>query len=90
MKKTLPTIIVYTALMFIICIVVTFCYRAVPELNPGDADRYRFVRGLLWFVRFLPAVLVSGYAVGCRLPGKMNRSVQKSVSRKECSHVSVE
>ena len=74
MKKTLPTIIVYTALMFIICIVVTFCYRAVPELNPGDADRYRFVRGLLWFVRFLPAVLVSGYAVGCSIAWK-NESV---------------
>ena len=42
MKKTLSTLIVYTLLIFAICMAVTFCYRPIPELNPGDDNRYSF------------------------------------------------
>ncbi|MBR6078861.1 MAG: hypothetical protein IKP60_01715 [Treponema sp.] len=70
MKKTLPTLIVYTLLIFAICMAVTFCYRPIPELNPGDDNRYRFIRGLLWFWTFLPAILVSGFAIGCSIAWK--------------------
>lgn len=70
MKKTLPTIIVYTVMIFAICMGVTFGYRGLPQLNVGDADIYRFVRGLYWFILLLPAILVSGFAIGCSIAWK--------------------
>ena len=70
MKKTLPTLIVYTLLIFAICMAVTFCYRPIPELNPGDDNRYRFIRGMIWFWTFFPAILVSGFAIGCSIAWK--------------------
>ncbi len=74
MKKTLPTIIVYILMIFTICIAATFCYRGIPELNPGDANTFRFVRGIRWFAILFPAVLISGFALGCSIAWK-NESV---------------
>lgn len=70
MKKTLPTFIVYTLMIFAICMAVTFCYQVLPPLNPGDENNFKFIRGLYWFVLFLPAVLVSGFAIGCSIAWK--------------------
>lgn len=70
MKKTLPTIIVYTLMIFAICMASTFCYRPIPELNPGDANSYRFIRGVKFFLDLLPAILLSGFAVACSIAWK--------------------
>ncbi|HAK69435.1 MAG TPA: hypothetical protein DCM57_07215 [Treponema sp.] len=65
MKKTIPIILVYTLMIFAICMAVTFGYRPLPELIPGDVGKFRFFRGLWWFSQLLPSILVSGFAVAC-------------------------
>ena len=52
-------------MIFGVCMAVTYGYRGLPLLNAGDADGYRFFRGLEWFLLMLPAILLSGFTVAC-------------------------
>lgn len=65
MKRLIAIICVYTAIIFAICIGASVLYRPVPPLNAGDEAFFRCIRGLSYFLRFLPAVLLSGFSVAC-------------------------
>lgn len=65
MKKTLSIILIYAALIFATCLIVTFVYRPMPELIPSTKNAYRFFRGLNWFLTLLPSILLSGFAIAC-------------------------
>ncbi|MBP5443226.1 MAG: hypothetical protein J6Y60_08290 [Treponema sp.] len=65
MKKTISIILIYAALIFATCLIVTFAYRPLPELIPSTKNVYRFFRALNWFLNLLPSVLLSGFAIAC-------------------------
>ncbi len=63
MKKNLLIMGVYFSLTFAICLVISLVEKNVPELLPGKSGSYVFVRGLLYFLNILPAVVCSGFLI---------------------------
>ena len=81
MKKIFFILTIYAAIVFGTCIGTSWLWKELPNLNLGDEGTYRFFRGLNWFLRILPAVLLSGFSVACsRIWQKDAHKVQKRFS----------
>ena len=65
MKKIINMLIVYTILVYLCCLAVSFAYRPIPELVEGMSTKYRFVRSIYFFLILLPSIFLSGFAVSC-------------------------
>ncbi len=70
MKRTITIILVYALLIFAICMGATFAYRPLPVLVPEDVGSFRFVRGMRWFIEFIPSIFLSGFIVSCSVVWK--------------------
>ncbi|MCR5317111.1 MAG: hypothetical protein K6E22_02700 [Treponema sp.] len=65
MKKIINMLIIYTILIYLCCLAVSFAYRPIPELVEGLSTKYRFVRSVYYFLILLPSIFLSGFAVSC-------------------------
>ena len=65
MKKIINMLIIYTILIYLCCLGVSFAYRPIPELVEGMSTKYRFVRSIYYFLILLPSIFLSGFAVSC-------------------------
>src|SRR5574344_377697 len=77
MKRVILVISLYTAIIFGACIGISFVYAArtpdnLPILLDNAVKSYTFFRGLSWFLTILPAVLISGFMIGCAIQWKTN------------------
>lgn len=75
MKKLLLTLGIYSALIFIACIITSNCMIGnLPLLLDTAVKSYKFSRGLIWFFEFLPAVLLSGLLLAACIQWKSQTS----------------
>ncbi|HAM78625.1 MAG TPA: hypothetical protein DCP61_05545 [Treponema sp.] len=65
MKKIINMLIIYTILIYLCCLGVSFAYRPIPELVEGMSTKYRFIRSIYYFLILLPSIFLSGFAVSC-------------------------
>jgi hypothetical protein len=72
MKRIILILILYTAIIFGCCIGGSFIYKHLPTLLDNAIRNYTFLRGLGWFFKILPAVLISGFMIGCAIQWKSN------------------
>lgn len=71
MKKMLIVLSVYTVLLFGIVIILGYTLPLNVNILAVDVSGYKFTRGLLWFLKALPSILVSGFIVGCCVQWKV-------------------
>ncbi|WP_294431044.1 hypothetical protein [uncultured Treponema sp.] len=67
MRKTGLIVLIYAVFAFGFCLLVSFLMKNLPVLLPGENNSYIFVRGLLFFFKFLPALIFSGFLIGCAI-----------------------
>jgi hypothetical protein len=72
MKRVILVIILYTAILFGACVGISFLYGNLPLLLDNAIKSYTFFRGLYWFLTILPAVLISGFMIGCAIQWRSN------------------
>lgn len=72
MKRVIQVIAIYTVIIFGLCIGISFLYGHLPTLLAPEINKYVFARGLVWFFKILPAILISGFMVGCAIQWKNN------------------
>lgn len=72
MKRIMEVLIIYTAIIFGACIGISFLYGHLPVLLDNVIKSYQFTRGLSWFLTILPAILLSGFMIGCAIQWKTN------------------
>ncbi len=73
-KRTLPIILIHFVLGLILCLVYTFIRKTGVELIDPFIGGYRFRSGILLFVQYMPALLISGLLVGYALAFGKNSS----------------
>ncbi|MFA6937341.1 MAG: hypothetical protein WCQ67_03850 [Treponema sp.] len=72
MKRVIQVIAIYTVIIFGLCIGMSFLYGHLPTLLAPEINEYVFSRGMLWFLTILPAIVISGFMVGCAIQWKNN------------------
>lgn len=64
MKKIVPVLLAYAAVIFGCGVGLSFLWGHLPNLIPSEVASYRWIRGCLWFLDILPAVLFTGLVCG--------------------------
>lgn len=77
MKRIISVLLLYTIIIFGGCIAASFIYERLPVLLADAVKQYTFFRGLKWFYTILPAVLISGFMIGCAIQWKTNTEDSK-------------
>lgn len=72
MKRVVEVLFLYTAIIFGACIGISFLYGNLPVVLDIEEKSYTFFRGLSWFLVILPAVLISGFMIGCAVQWRSN------------------
>lgn len=67
MRKTGLIIFAYALAAFAVCLAVSFVFQNVPELLSGAKTNYLVVRGLIFFLKILPSIVLCGFMVGCSI-----------------------
>ncbi|MBP3773049.1 MAG: hypothetical protein J6I53_10240 [Treponema sp.] len=67
MRKTGIIVLIYAVLAFAICLLVSNIMGKVPMLLPGEESSYIFLRGFLFFCKFLPSLVFSAFLIGCAI-----------------------
>lgn len=65
MKKVLGILSFFLVLGFAVCVIMGFCSKLPPEVTVYGAKTYKFLTGLEYFLKFLPAMVFTGFAVSC-------------------------
>ena len=78
MKRIIQVLLIYTVILFGVFIGVSFIYGGLPELLEGAKGSYCFNRGVIWFLKFLPSVLMSGFLIGGTIQWKNEEVATKS------------
>lgn len=67
MKRTALIIFSYALFSFVLCLVFSFFHQNLPVLLPGAKTDYIVFRGLLYFYKFAPALILCGFLIGCSI-----------------------
>lgn len=67
MKRTSLIILVYAVLALGICLAISKFIGNIPVLLPGETNTFIFIRGFLYFCKFLPALVFSSFLIGCAI-----------------------
>ena len=67
MRRTGIIILIYSILAFAVCLLISNLMKNVPVLLDGEQSSYIFVRGFLYFCRFLPSLIFSSFVIGCAI-----------------------
>lgn len=67
MRKTGLIVAIYSVLAFAICLLISNFMHNLPVLLEGEESSYTFVRGFLYFCKFLPALVFSSFVIGCAI-----------------------
>lgn len=78
MKRIIQVLLIYTVILFGVFVGVSFIYGGLPELLEGAKGSYCFNRGVIWFLKFLPSVLMSGFLIGGTIQWKNEEVATKS------------
>jgi len=65
MKKVLGILSFFLVLGFAVCVIAGFCTALPPEVTVYGAKTYKFLTGMDYFLKFLPAMVFTGFAVSC-------------------------
>lgn len=77
MKRILEVLIIYTLISFAACMGVSFFYGHIPELLDKAVGGYKFLRGLSYFLDVLPALIISGFCMGCAIQWRRTDTVEQ-------------
>ena len=64
MRKTGLIVLIYSVFALGFCLIVSILMKNLPVLLPGENNSYIFVRGFLFFCKFLPALIFSAFLIG--------------------------
>lgn len=67
MRKTGLIIFAYAILAFAACLAASFLIKNVPVLLPESKMNFLVVRGLIYFFKIAPALILCGFLVGCAI-----------------------
>ena len=67
MRKTGLIVLIYAVFALGFCLIVSSLMKNLPVLLPGENNSYIFVRGFLFFCKFLPSLIFSGFLIGCAI-----------------------
>ena len=67
MKRTGIIITIYSVLAFAICLLISNSIKNLPILLEAEKSNYIFVRGFLFFFKFLPSLILSSFLLGCAI-----------------------
>ena len=70
MKKTLAIIGSYMIIVFAVFAGISFFYNKVPLLLSDAVVSYKFFRALYYYLFNFPAIIISGFIVGCSIQWK--------------------
>ena len=79
MKRIFGVIFSYAVFAFALCLLVGSIMGHLPILIDGKKTSYTLCRALLFFFRILPAVLASGFLLGCSI--NFGKDSEKAVMR---------
>ncbi|WP_407428380.1 hypothetical protein [Treponema sp.] len=67
MRKTGLIVLIYAVLAFAVSLLISNFIKALPVLIPGEENTYIFIRGFLFFCKFLPSLIFSAFVIGCAI-----------------------
>jgi len=76
MKNLISIVVTYVIFSFFVCFAISSFINVKPELIPGEELKYMILQGLLFFFKFFPAVISSGFLIGCAIIFTGNTSIQ--------------
>lgn len=77
MRKTGIIVAIYSVIAFAICLLISHLMKNLPVLLPGENSSYILTRAFLFFCKFLPALVFSGFLIGCAIAyGKDSEKAQ--------------
>lgn len=77
MRKTGIIVAIYSIFAFAFCLAISVLMKNVPNLLAGEERSYILVRGFLFFCKFLPALVFSGFVIGSAIAfGKNSEKAQ--------------
>ena len=79
MKKIVRILIVYTFFCFLLCLLYGFFVGKIPDLISGYVKQYRLFSGLRLFCKIAPAILFTGFIIGCAI--SFGRNPEGSTTR---------
>ena len=78
MRKTGIIVAIYSIFAFAFCLAISVLMKNVPNLLAGEERSYILVRGFLFFCKFLPALVFSGFVIGSAIAFGKNSEKPKS------------
>ena len=67
MRKTGIIVAIYSIFAFAFCLLISVLMKNVPNVFPGEERSYILVRSFLFFCKFLPALVLSAFVIGCAI-----------------------
>lgn len=64
MRRTGLIVLIYAVLAFGFCLLISNLMKSLPLLLPGEEGTYVFIRGFLFFCKFLPSLIFSAFLIG--------------------------
>ncbi|MBQ8013769.1 MAG: hypothetical protein IJ257_05170 [Treponema sp.] len=64
MRRTGLIVLIYAVLAFGFCLLISNLMKSLPLLLPGEEGTYVFIRGFLFFCKFLPPLIFSAFLIG--------------------------
>ena len=75
MKRIFGIMAVYTVLIFVACIAISFFWGNIPQLLPGAEKSFTFFRALKWFLFLLAPITLTGFIAGCTVDWRIGENV---------------